>query len=189
MRNIIVVVVLMAIIAWVNLTIYQKDSVLSQGRVVLLEIKPIDPRSLLQGDYMIFDYEIAKQALAGVTRNDLAKVDSKGAMVVRLDANNIASFDRFSSGGKLQGDEVLITYQKIGACNQLTCDDWKISVTPNTFFFQEGRDKIYANAKYVIARSDGKGGFMIEGLADELGHKIDPQAMDGSEIKIRNPVQ
>ena len=33
---------------------------LSQGREVVLQTVPVDPRSLLQGDYAILDYEIAE---------------------------------------------------------------------------------------------------------------------------------
>ncbi len=36
-----------------------RQSVLSQGREVVLQTVPVDPRSLLQGDYAILDYEIA----------------------------------------------------------------------------------------------------------------------------------
>ena len=33
---------------------------LTQGREVILQTVPVDPRSLLQGDYAILDYEIAE---------------------------------------------------------------------------------------------------------------------------------
>ena len=36
-----------------------RQTVLSQGREVVLQTVPVDPRSLLQGDYAILDYEIA----------------------------------------------------------------------------------------------------------------------------------
>ena len=37
-----------------------RQTVLSQGREVVLQTVPVDPRSLLQGDYAILDYEIAE---------------------------------------------------------------------------------------------------------------------------------
>ena len=36
-----------------------KETALSTGREVVLQTVPVDPRSLLQGDYAILDYEIA----------------------------------------------------------------------------------------------------------------------------------
>ncbi len=37
-----------------------RDADLREGRTVLLQTVPVDPRSLLQGDYAILDYEIAR---------------------------------------------------------------------------------------------------------------------------------
>ena len=37
-----------------------RQTVLSQGREVVLQTVPVDPRSLMQGDYAILDYEIAE---------------------------------------------------------------------------------------------------------------------------------
>ena len=37
-----------------------RQSALTQGREVTLQTVPVDPRSLLQGDYAILDYEIAE---------------------------------------------------------------------------------------------------------------------------------
>ena len=37
-----------------------RETVLARGREVVLQTVPIDPRSLLQGDYAILDYEIAE---------------------------------------------------------------------------------------------------------------------------------
>ena len=37
-----------------------RQAAVSQGREVVLQTVPVDPRSLLQGDYAILDYEIAE---------------------------------------------------------------------------------------------------------------------------------
>ncbi len=37
-----------------------REAALTQGREVTLQTVPVDPRSLLQGDYAILDYEIAE---------------------------------------------------------------------------------------------------------------------------------
>ena len=37
-----------------------RDADLREGRTVVLQTVPVDPRSLLQGDYAILDYEIAR---------------------------------------------------------------------------------------------------------------------------------
>lgn len=42
-----------AILALVNASILDKEKLLSEGQVVYLELAPVDPRSLMQGDYKI----------------------------------------------------------------------------------------------------------------------------------------
>ena len=37
-----------------------REAALARGREVVLQTVPVDPRSLLQGDYAILDYEIAR---------------------------------------------------------------------------------------------------------------------------------
>ena len=44
----------------VNTGIYQAERTLSQGEVVYLELAPVDPRSLIQGDYMALDYALER---------------------------------------------------------------------------------------------------------------------------------
>lgn len=46
----------------VNVSIYQREQLLQHGRFVLLELAPVDPRSLMQGDYMALRFEVANQA-------------------------------------------------------------------------------------------------------------------------------
>ncbi|MBS0976300.1 GDYXXLXY domain-containing protein, partial [Serratia rubidaea] len=49
----------LAALLLVNLSIYQKEQQLRQGRVAILQLAPVDPRSLMQGDYMALDYALA----------------------------------------------------------------------------------------------------------------------------------
>ena len=54
------------ILCIINVLVYQKEQHLSNGEVVLLELAPVDPRSLMQGDYMRLRF-----ALAGTIRDTL----------------------------------------------------------------------------------------------------------------------
>ncbi|MGL5293385.1 MAG: GDYXXLXY domain-containing protein, partial [Aeromonas sp.] len=42
----------LAILVAINIAVWHHERALSQGEVVLLELAPVDPRSLMQGDYM-----------------------------------------------------------------------------------------------------------------------------------------
>ena len=41
------------VLGGINVAIWQKQQTLSHGQLILLKLAPVDPRSLMQGDYMI----------------------------------------------------------------------------------------------------------------------------------------
>jgi len=45
----------------VNLSILAKENIKTQGQRIYLRLAPVDPRSLMQGDYMALRFEIASQ--------------------------------------------------------------------------------------------------------------------------------
>ena len=63
----IAVIILLQIITILGLTI-QKETQIATGQSIFVKLAPLDPRSLLQGDYVILDYEIANQALAALDK-------------------------------------------------------------------------------------------------------------------------
>ena len=50
---------LVLILALVNWSIWSKEKLLADGRNVYLELAPVDPRSLMQGDYMALRFKLA----------------------------------------------------------------------------------------------------------------------------------
>lgn len=70
--------------------IWSNERILADGRVVLLELAPIDPRSLMQGDFMSLNY-----ALGNELRRKSARED--GYAVVRLDSRGVATLLRVQS--------------------------------------------------------------------------------------------
>uniref|UniRef100_UPI00194032D6 GDYXXLXY domain-containing protein n=1 Tax=Bordetella pseudohinzii TaxID=1331258 RepID=UPI00194032D6 len=51
-RAAVVLAGLALVLAVCNITIYQREQLLAHGQVAILELAPVDPRSLMQGDYM-----------------------------------------------------------------------------------------------------------------------------------------
>ena len=71
------------ILALTNWDIAQKRKVIADGRVLLLELRPVDPRSLFQGDYMAL-------ALADATMPDSATIATlpyRGTVILSLDGD------------------------------------------------------------------------------------------------------
>ena len=50
--------------AWILGTTLVQERVLTRGTVILLETRPVDPRDLLRGDYMILGYKIGQIPLS-----------------------------------------------------------------------------------------------------------------------------
>ena len=44
-----------------NYSIYSKEKHLRTGEIVNLELEPVDPRSLMQGDFMDLDYDMSRK--------------------------------------------------------------------------------------------------------------------------------
>lgn len=78
-----------------NVAIVQKEHILSDGKTVLLELAPVDPRSLMQGDYMSLNFALSQNLSAlswGLPKDVLAKMDAQQWVVVavQLDENKVA---------------------------------------------------------------------------------------------------
>lgn len=78
-----------------NVAIVQKERILSDGQTVLLELAPVDPRSLMQGDYMSLNFALSQNLSAlswGLPKDVLAKMDAQQWVVVavQLDENKVA---------------------------------------------------------------------------------------------------
>src|SRR5687767_1384940 len=92
------VVIATAVIALtaVNMSIAQKARLLAEGRVVLLELAPVDPRSLMQGDYMDLRFRVADDAAAAVSA-----LGKDGALIVTVDDLGVGRFERIDDGRPL----------------------------------------------------------------------------------------
>jgi uncharacterized membrane-anchored protein len=145
----------LAILAVVNYTVYQREQLLTAGRVVLLELAPVDPRSLMQGDYMALRFRVAREAF-GADRPQ--RESTGGHLVLRLDPRGVATFVRFDDGAPLAADEVRMRY-RVRAGNP--------KFATNAFFFEEGTADRYTLARYGEFRVDAGGESILTGLRDK----------------------
>jgi uncharacterized membrane-anchored protein len=150
LRRVTVLVGLVLILAFFNWSVAKKEAVLRDGQTLLIELAPVDPRSLIQGDYMRLEYRLAEHADRSWARD--------GRMVVRLDDRGVAEFVRAHDGRALGPDELLLQYRRRSG---------RVRVGSDAFFFQEGHAERYAGAKYGELRVDGSGGSVLVGLRDE----------------------
>ena len=150
---IIIFVNLIILLGLFNNSILKKETLLSDGKLILLELAPVDPRSLMQGDYMSLRYAISEN----INYDSISKI---GFCVVKLEETGIAKKVRIQDGKKpLNENEYLIEY---------TSKEWRgINIGAESFFFQEGEAEKYEKAKYGGIKVDNQGNNLLIGLYDE----------------------
>ncbi len=130
--------------------VIQKEHVLRSGQMVLLELAPVDPRSLMQGDYMVLDYAIS--------RKQSAHLPPDGRLVLRLDADGVGRFVRFDTPDTPPTpEELTLRYRIRGG---------RIRLGAESFFFQEGHADRYERARYGELRVADDGNSVLVGLRD-----------------------
>lgn len=153
MRKAIALLAGLAILAFVNFGIWQREQLLTQGRIVLLQLAPVDPRSLMQGDYMRLNFEVAGQAFPFERRKDL----DDGHVVVALDEHGVGRFRRLADARPLAPGEIALRYRvRAGQPNFAT----------NAFFFEEGQAKAFEDAAYGEFRVADDGEMILTGMRD-----------------------
>ena len=151
----------LAILAGINATVWRYEHAMSSGEVVLLRLAPVDPRSLMQGDYMRLNYEIAREL---TSRNARATQD-KGSdtLVIRLDAHQVATLVAAGKPDRLASDERLLQVHQSER-------QWQIG--PDAYFFEEGTAEQYEAARYGEFRLQADGKTLLVGLRDEAYQPI-----------------
>ncbi len=154
MRKAIVIVAGLAILVLVNFSIYSREQLLTAGSVVLLQLAPVDPRSLMQGDYMALRFAVANEIQSRVAKEEA----HDGRVVLALDQKRVGSFARIDDGRPLAANEVRMHYR---------LRDKRIKFATNAYFFQEGDADLYARARFGEFRVGEDGESILTGVRDE----------------------
>lgn len=151
----------LAILAGINATVWRYEHAMNSGEVVLLRLAPVDPRSLMQGDYMRLNYEIARE----LTSRDARANQDKGSdtLVIRLDAHQVATLVTDGKPDRLASDERLLQVHQSER-------QWQIG--PDAYFFEEGTGEQYETARYGEFRLQADGKTLLVGLRDEAYQPI-----------------
>ncbi len=160
MRSNIMIILSIFVLAALNYGIYEKQKIKDHGEVVLLELAPVDPRSLMQGDYMRLRYAIER--VTPVV--ELQSHQKRGYMVIQPDEDNVAQFVRFYNYEPLKAGEKLLHFNRKRG----------LQIMPDSFMFQEGHAEYYEDAKYGVFKFDNSGKHLLVGLADENRNLITP---------------
>lgn len=128
----------------VNYSIYAKERIKTHGEVIYLQLAPVDPRSLMQGDYMALRFSIV---------NNFARLSGTDERIpLQLDERRVATLGGADSALRLR----------------YRVRDGQIWIGTNAYFFEEGTADRYASARFGKFRIDPRTGeAVLIGLADE----------------------
>ena len=164
MGKIIALCTLIIVLVLVNWSIYEKEQHLAQGEIVYIELAPVDPRSLMQGDYMALNFRIARQVYEALPKTENYRGWNRNAnagdgfVVVKLDDARRTEFIRLDAGEALASNELKLHYRvRNGA----------VKFATNAFFFQEGHAQRYEAARYGQFRVNARGEVLLAGMYDE----------------------
>lgn len=158
---------LILVIGFAQYQIRSYQNILQNGVKAILQLAPVDPRSLMQGDYMQLNYALRTEANHLLLQsNDLKLEENKTYwLVLTKDSDNIAQLyavsDSWSDAKNLRNEnpELIILRATLRSQNL----DWGA----NSWFFTEGSGDKYAAAEYGVLSIDDNGQALISGLLDD----------------------
>jgi len=147
-----IVVALALVLVSVNTSIVAKERIKSHGERIYLEMAPVDPRSLMQGDYMALRFKVADDAFG---RSPSERAD--GYVVIEVGDGNVGTFRRFDDGTPLAASEAKMRYRMRNGLPKFAT---------NAFFFEEGYADDYAKARFGEFRVASDGESILTGVRD-----------------------
>ena len=133
-------------------TAVDMERVRATGDTVLLELAPVDPRSLIQGDYMRLRY-----AAGDVATEAAVDIPNRGDVVLALDERDVGTFVRFDGGEPLGEREHRFDYH---------LRNERVDIGIGSWMFQEGTAEVWNEARYGEFRVLPGGRAVLVGLRD-----------------------
>ena len=128
--RIVIVAAMLIVLVAVNGSIVAKERIKTHGERIYLALAPVDPRSLMQGDYMALRFALA---------SDIS-TEASGAAPLAVDEKGVARFSRSPEAAKLR-----IRYR---------VRNGQVWLGTNAYFFEEGSAARYDHARYGEFRVD-----------------------------------
>ncbi|GAB57114.1 GDYXXLXY domain-containing protein [Rheinheimera nanhaiensis] len=150
LRQVAIAAAVLLILSFSALTVWRFEQTLATGQTVILQLAPVDPRSIMQGDYMALAFAIDRELPddAGQYRYVWLTLTEQGVASLHSLSNTLP---------EQAGVIALLLRQRDGIT----------SVGPNAFFFAEGSAAVYEQARYGLFKVDRSGKALLSGLLDE----------------------
>lgn len=146
------------VIAAATLAIIGHERTLRDGRLVLLELAPVDPRSLMQGDYMALDFTLNRELEAQMALQKMQSGEQSAFALLAVDGAGRTSFVGLANAVDMADNRISLRVRQQGS---------RFSLGPNAFFFQEGSAAVYEQARWGGFRVAENGTALLVSLHDE----------------------
>lgn len=153
---------LLGALGLVNRSVIELEADFKDARSIYLPLGPVDPRSIIQGDYMV----LAFRETIYPPFEEIEPLPERGEVFLKLDGDGVASFSRLAQAGDAAaGDEIRIDYVKRGSV---------MRYCPDSYFFQEGEADAFALARFAVLKVAPDGKTRLVALADADRKVIEP---------------
>lgn len=142
-----------AVLGVANVGLWRNEQLIAHGRPVLVEIVPVDPRSLLQGDYMRLAFR-----LPGDVPDAVGLDATRPKVLAALDERGVATVQRLARPGEAPGAGGLLI--------ELAPSDGRWTLVTDAWHFREGEAARFAQARYGEFRVQPDGRALLVGLRD-----------------------
>lgn len=138
---------------FMNMQIFQKESIKNDGEVIYFKLAPVDPRAFMLGDYMALNFEHNLRNYSD---------ENMQTFIVTLNDQKIVIDAEPYQGTTVKDNQRLFKIQD--------------QLRPDRFYFQEGHAKSYEEAKYGLFRYVSPSQFLLDDMTDETLAIIIPQS-------------
>jgi len=148
----------LAIAALFGSQIKALEDIKQNGETVLLDLRPVDPRALMMGDFMALRY--AQERPIGLP-DDIAP---SGQFVLTLNENKVGTYSRIAEDSTLTENEIKVNYirRRRG-----------VTFGAPRYYFQNGTAQSYEAGEYGIFKVAPSGRAILIGLADKDFKRIE----------------
>ena len=157
-KKILLIVNIIVLFVITGFSARKEESYKKSENYFYLELTPVDPRSLLQGDYMTLNYDITDKVsdfiynnrtyiYDGENENEVEEIRElrklanakKAYIAVRLDKDRVARYVKITKEKTDEKDLLFIAYKTNG---------YNVNINVISYLFQEGTGDKYEEARY-----------------------------------------
>lgn len=160
LQHVLVLVTAVMVLIAININIKKKEDLIVNGEKLIFPLAPVDPRSLMQGDYMRLRFELAVniQKRLRVLNNKTVIPIQQGFVVVEKNAKGVITFVDLFHKQDFEESQLLIPYKY---------RNHRVVFTSNAFYFQEGQASHFQKAKFGEFRRSKDGELILVRVLDE----------------------